>query len=144
MIQGSASNFCFLVSSHTTCCETIIVCWKIWSFQQEMHPHAEDSIAYGHPRSSKQCWEARNKPSLLVLLKELGHIFIYFYVRMLSLYLQVAKQNSCSILRAWEKSYSKVVGKKLEMPPCEDVFTIEQLPNCPLQIIALLNCAKVF
>lgn len=111
-----------------------------------MHPHAEDSIAYGHPRSSKQCWEAGNKPSLLEGVAERAwtYIYIYFHVRMLSLYLHVAKQNSRSILRAWEKSYSQFVGKKLEMPPCEDVFTIEQLPNCPLQIIALLNCSQVF
>ena len=74
-----------------------------------------------------------NLPCWKVLLKELGHVYIYihiyFHFRMLSLYLQVAKHSSRS---------------NLEMPPCEDVFTIEQIPNCPLQIIALLNCAKVF
>lgn len=118
MIQGSASDFCFLVSSHTTCCETIIVCWEIWSFQREMHPRAEDSIAYGHPRSSKQCWEAGNKPSLLEGVAERAWTCkIYFHVCMFSLYLHVAKQNSRS---------------NLEMPPCEDVLKLNtyQIVHC--------------
>lgn len=84
MIQGSVSDLCFVVSSHTTCCETIIVCWEIWSFQREMHPHAEDSIAYGHPRSSKQCWEAGNKPSLLEGVAE--RAWTYIYISMFACY----------------------------------------------------------
>ena len=115
---GVSLRFCFLVSSHTTCCETIIVCWEIWSFQREMHPRAEDSIAYGHPRSSKQCWEAGNKPSLLEGVAERAWTCnIYFHVCMFSLYLHVAKQNSRS---------------NLEMPPCEDVLKLNtyQIVHC--------------
>ena len=48
----------------------------VLAFQQEMHPHAEDSMTCRHPQSSKQYWEAgKNLPCWKVLLKELGHVY---------------------------------------------------------------------
>lgn len=110
MIQGSASDFCFVVSSHTTCCETIIVCWEIWSFQREMHPHAEDSIAYGHSRSSKQCWEAGNKPSLLEGVTERAwtRIYMYIYISIFACYHYIYKLQNIAHVAIWKCHHVKM------------------------------------